>query len=159
MKNTELLSQNLRLINYFYTRNISRELSSIKADHHFEVLLMLAKQKQPITQNQLAALLHIDKSRVAHIIFSMEENQVVMVRTNPDDRRQHLISLSPTALKTIPYIEKKVKEVNELANTGISEEKLSVFIEVAEAMMQNLTKQKSGKKASKTEEARDSENA
>jgi DNA-binding MarR family transcriptional regulator len=142
MKNTELLSQNLRLINYFYTRNLSRELSPLKMNHHFEVLLTLAKQKMPITQNQLAELLHIDKSRVAHIIFSMEENDVVMVRTNPADRRQHLISLSPNAQKSIPYIEKKVKEVNEMANTGISEEKLSVFVEVAEAMMQNLTRKK-----------------
>ena len=150
MKNTELLSQNLRLINYFYTRNLSRELSAIKVNHHFEVLLTLAKQQKPITQNQLAELLHIDKSRVAHIIFSMEENEVVMVRTNPADRRQHLISLSPAALKSIPYIEKKVKEVNEMANTGISEEKLSVFVEVAEAMMQNLTRKNPGKSSSET---------
>ena len=150
MKNTELLSQNLRLINYFYTRNLSRELSAIKVNHHFEVLLTLAKQKKPITQNQLAELLHIDKSRVALIIFSMEENEVVMVRTNPADRRQHLISLSPAALKSIPYIEKKVKEVNEMANTGISQEKLSVFIEVAEAMMQNLTRKSQGKSPSET---------
>lgn len=145
MKNTELLSQNLRLINYFYTRNLSRELSSLKVNHHFEVLLTLAKQKKPITQNQLAELLHIDKSRVAHIIFSMEESEIIMVKTNPTDRRQHLISLSPNALNTIPYIEKKVREVNEMANSGISEEKLMVFIEVAEAMMQNLTKKKQGK--------------
>ena len=106
---------------------------------------MLAKQQKPITQNQLAELLHIDKSRVAHIIFSMEESKIVLVKTNPADRRQHLISLSPSALKSIPYIEQKVMEINELANTGISEEKLIVFTEVAEAMMQNLTKNKTGK--------------
>lgn len=145
MKNTELLSQNLRLINHLYTRSLTRELSSIDANHHFEVLLMLAKQQKPITQNQLAELLHIDKSRVAHIIFSMEESKIVLVKTNPADRRQHLISLSPNALKSIPDIEQKVMEINELANTGISEEKLIVFTEVAEAMMQNLTKNKTGK--------------
>lgn len=140
MKNTELLSQNLRLINYFYTRNLARELSSVRLNHHFEVLLTLAKQQAPITQNQLAELLHIDKSRVAHIIFSMEESEIVIVKTNPADKRQHLISLSPHALKSVPYVEMKVREVNEMAKTGISEEKLMVFIEVAETMMQNLTK-------------------
>jgi len=145
MKNTELLSQNLRLINYLYTRSLARELSSIQVNHHFEVLLTLAKQQEPITQNQLAELLHIDKSRVANIIFSMKESKIVVVKTNPADRRQHLISLSTNALKSIPYVEQKVMEINELANTGISEEKLVVFTEVAEAIMQNLTKKKQGK--------------
>ena len=145
MKNTELLSQNLRLINYLYTRNLARELSSIRANHHFEVLLILAKQQEPITQNQLAELLHIDKSRVAHIISAMEESKIVEVRNNPADRRQHLISLSANALKSIPYIEQKVMEINELVNTGISEEKVLVFTEVAEAMMQNLISRKQEK--------------
>jgi DNA-binding MarR family transcriptional regulator len=146
MENIHLLSQNLRLINYFYTRNLTRELSAIQADPHAEILLMLAKQTQPVAQNQLAELLHIDKSRVANIIFSMEEKGIVIVKTNPADRRQHLISLSPDALQSIPYIEMKVQQVNAMANMGISEEKIAIFIEVVEAMMQNLVRKKQQEK-------------
>ena len=142
MMNTELLSQNLRLINYLYTRNLVRELSSIRPNQHFEVLLILAKQQKPINQNQLAELLHIDKSRVAHIVSSMGESKIVEVKNNPADRRQHLISLSANALKSIPYIEQKVMKINELVNAGISQEKMLVFTEVAEAMMQNLINRK-----------------
>ncbi|NCD71123.1 MarR family winged helix-turn-helix transcriptional regulator [Mucilaginibacter agri] len=140
MKHIQLLSQNLRLINYFYTKSLDKELSSMKADYHFEALLVLADQEHPITQNQLAELLHIDKSRVANIVFSMEEQEIIIVKTNPADRRQHLISLSPKAVKSIPGIEKTVEEVNRMANLGISEEKLAVFKEVTEAMMHNLIK-------------------
>lgn len=140
MKHTQLISENLRLINYLYNKNLAKELSSIKINHHFEVLLILARQKGPITQNKLAELLHVDKSRVVSIVFSLEQRKMLIVKTNPADRRQHYISLSPHALVSIPFIETKIKEVNALANTGISEEKLDTFFEVAEAIMQNLTK-------------------
>ncbi|XHR96185.1 MarR family winged helix-turn-helix transcriptional regulator [Mucilaginibacter sp. UC70_90] len=95
MENIHLLSQNLRLINYFYTRSLAKELSAMKVGYHFEVLLILARQEQPLTQNQLAELLHIDKSRVANIVSSLQEKKLVTVKTNPADRRQHHIFIIP----------------------------------------------------------------
>ena len=142
MKNAQLLSQNLRLINYLYMKNITRKLSAINADHHFEVLLILSAQNEPVTQNKLARLLHINKSRVANIVFELEEKKLINVQTNPADRRQHYVSLSADALRFIPYIETNVQAVNELTNKGISEEKLNIFFEVAETMAQNLEKEK-----------------
>jgi DNA-binding MarR family transcriptional regulator len=144
MKNVQLLSQKLRLISYFYNRNLARELAQIKVNHHFEMLLILAQQDQPVTQSQLADLLHIDKSRIANIVFALEEKKMVIVKTGKDDRRRHYVSLSPDALQFIPYIEKKVQEVNEQANNGISEQKLNIFLEVSEIIMQNLLKSKPG---------------
>lgn len=142
MENIHLLSQNLRLINYFYTRSLAKELSAMKVGYHFEVLLILARQEQPLTQNQLAELLHIDKSRVANIVSSLQEKKLVTVKTNPADRRQHHISLSPDSFQSIPRIERKIQQINEKVHMGISKEKLAVFIEVAEAMMQNLITKK-----------------
>jgi hypothetical protein len=61
MKRSQPISRNLRQIDYLYTKRLTSELSAIRVNNHFEVLLILAKQEQPLTQNQLAMLLQIDK--------------------------------------------------------------------------------------------------
>ncbi|WP_184545397.1 MarR family winged helix-turn-helix transcriptional regulator [Mucilaginibacter sp. FT3.2] len=141
MKRAQFISRSLRQIDYLYNRNLSRELSSIQVNHHYEVLLILAKHQQPITQNELAGLLHVDKSRMANIIFYLTEKQLVTIKRNPADKRQHYVFLSADARLYIPFIETKIEQINELAEAGISEEKLNIFFEVSEAIRQNLVSQ------------------
>ncbi|EHQ29135.1 MarR family winged helix-turn-helix transcriptional regulator [Mucilaginibacter paludis] len=140
MERPQLIARNLRQIDYLYTKKLSKELSAIHVNNHFEVLLVLAKQVHPLTQNQLAQLLHLDKSRMANIVFQLEEHQLVSVEVNPADRRQHYVTLSPYALSAMPDIETKVQQINDMAEAGISQEKLDVFFEVVETIRQNLVK-------------------
>jgi DNA-binding MarR family transcriptional regulator len=138
MERVQVLSRNLRQINNLYTKILSKELSPLHLDHHFEVLLMLAVQEQPITQNKLAALMQIDKSRMANIIYDLEQKDLVYVQRNPEDRRQHYVYLSTNAKTSIPFIEQVVNKINEFAKAGITQEKLLAFFEVSEQIQQNL---------------------
>lgn len=138
MNRAQPISRKLRQVDYLYTKKLTKELSGIPVNNHFEVLLILAKQMEPITQNELAALLQIDKSRMTNILFQLENDKLVSIKVNPADRRQHYVSLSPDALTAIPYIEAKVQQVNEVAEADITEDKLKVFFEVAEIMRKNL---------------------
>ena len=123
-----------------YNKKLSKELSAFELDHHFEVLLVLATQEKPVTQNKLAELLQIDKSRTAVIVFDLEKRGLVQIKINPDDRRQHYVSLSSTALTSIPNIELSIEKINQLAEAGIEQQKLSTFFEVSEMIQQNLKK-------------------
>jgi DNA-binding MarR family transcriptional regulator len=140
MKQVQLISKNLKKINHLYTKVLSKELSAIQLDQHFEVLLLLNMQEQPITQNKLAELMQIDKSRMANIIFYLESKNLVYIKRNPADRREHYVFLSAGAKKTIPQIECTVEKINEIAEEGITQEKLVVFFEVSEIIRQNLSK-------------------
>lgn len=140
MENIELISNKLRQIVHLYNRSLSKELSALPVNHHLDVLLVLTQQKEPIMQNKLAAILQIDKSRMTNIIFELEEQSLVEVKRNPEDRRQHYVTLLPDAWKYIPDIAKKVQQVNELVKTGINEEKLDTFFEVSELIRQNLVR-------------------
>ena len=93
-----------------------------------------------MTQNKLAELLQIDKSRTAVIVFDLEKRGLVQIKINPDDRRQHYVSLSSTALTSIPNIELSIEKINQLAEAGIEQQKLSTFFEVSEMIQQNLKK-------------------
>ena len=140
MKSVQLISQRLRKINHLYTKMISKELSPFELDHHFEVLLALATQESPVTQNKLAELLQIDKSRMAVIIFELEKRGLIQIKINPEDRRQHYVSLSPSAVTSLPHIELSIEKVNQLAEAGIEQQKLLTFFEVSEMIQQNLIK-------------------
>jgi len=138
MSTVQLISQSLKKINYLYSKMLSKELSAFKLDHHFEALLVLATQEKPVTQNRLAELLQIDKSRTAVIVFDLEKRGLIEIKVNPNDRRQHYVSLSPTALTSIPHIEITIEKINQLAEAGIEQQKLSTFYEVSEMMQRNL---------------------
>jgi DNA-binding MarR family transcriptional regulator len=115
-------------------------LATIELDHHFEILLLLDLQKTPITQNKLAELLRLDKSRIVGIIYELEQKGLIDVKRNPADRREHFINLSTKAKTDIPAIEKVVARINDLAKTGIPRDKLLTFIEVSEQLQLNLEK-------------------
>lgn len=140
MKNIQLISKRLKKINYLYTKMILKELSPFELDHHFEALLTLAVEEKQITQNRLSELLQIDKSRTAVIVFELEKRGLISVNVNPDDRRQHYISLSALAISSIPHIKLSVEKINELAEAGIEQQKLTTFFEVSEMIQNNLTK-------------------
>ena len=140
MKNVQLISKRLKKINYLYTKMILNELSPFELDHHFEALLTLAVEEKQITQNRLSELLQIDKSRTAVIVFDLEQRGLIQISINPDDRRQHYLSLSPLALSSIPHIELSVEKINELAGAGIEQQKLMTFFEVSEMIQHNLVK-------------------
>jgi DNA-binding MarR family transcriptional regulator len=138
MEQVHLLSKNLRRINNLYNKILLNELSTLKLDQHFEALLVLGMQDKPITQNTLAELLRTDKSRIVNIVYELGERGLINSTTNPDDRREHYISLSDKAEKLIPAIAKAVEKTNQLAVTGIKKEKLLAFMEVSELIERNL---------------------
>lgn len=138
MRTSQLISINLRQINHLYKKMLAKELLEHELDQHFEVLWMLAAQKQPITQNKLAELLQIDKSRVVHVVFDLEKRKLVEVSLNPSDRREHYVSLSASARRSMLFIEQGIEKINSVAREGIPEDKLDTFFEVSEQIQQNL---------------------
>jgi DNA-binding MarR family transcriptional regulator len=138
MEHVQLLSRNLRKVKQLYNKLLLRELAAHDLDQHYEALLILAEQDKPITQNMLAELLQMDKSRIVSIVYALGKKKLIISKTNPADRREHYISLSAKARAAIPVIESVIRKVNELANAGLTDEKLSTFFEVSAMMHQNL---------------------
>lgn len=117
---------------------LSKELSTISLENHFEALLVLSKQDEPINQNKLAELMQIDKSRIANMVYELETRGLIYTKRNPADRREHFVYLSQTALDSLDYIEKAIEKTNHLAESGIEPEKLMTFFEVSAQIENNL---------------------
>jgi len=138
MEQVQLLSRNLRRVKQLYNRILLRELGTFGLDQHFEALLIIAEQEKPLTQNNLAELLQMDKSRIVSIVYDLGKKHLITVKTNPSDRREHYITLSTKGKGAIPVIEDVIKKVNDMANEGLSEDQLNIFFEVSARMHQNL---------------------
>src|SRR3569623_980942 len=103
MEQELLLSKTLRRVKQLYHKILLRELAIRDLDQHFEALLVLSEQEKPITQNTLAELLQMDKSRIVSIVYDLGKKHLIISKTNPAYRRQHYISLSAKAKAAIPY--------------------------------------------------------
>lgn len=140
MERVQLLSRYLRGIKQLYNKTLRRELASHGLDVHFEALLALSEQEKRVTQNMLAELLQTDKSRIVSIVYDLKKKHLILIKTNPADRREHYISLSAKARAAVPIIEEVIKKVNSMVNAGIGDEKLQAFFEVSCMMRRNLLK-------------------
>src|SRR5476651_532459 len=138
MKHVQLISQKLKQINHLYKKILINELSAMELDQHFEVLLTLSTHDEPLTQNKLAGLLQIDKSRMANMVFYLEQRNMVYTQLNPADRREHHVFLSSSAHASAQQIAQIIEKLNSLAEAGIASEKLRTFFEVSELIEQNL---------------------
>lgn len=138
MPRMPLLSLRLRIISKLYTRLLSREMSELDPGLYFEVLLLLSQHESPLTQNQIAEQLRVDKSRVVNIVYYLSSKELIFVENKPDDRRHHNIYLSPAGRSLVPVIMQKVHALNGITTAGIAENDLLVFLKVARQMEHNL---------------------
>lgn len=93
-----------------------------------------------LTQQQVADIMLKDKNSIVKLIDGLEDRKLVKRMSNPNDRRQNLISVTDEA-------ERIKAEVTEIAlsavsgiTDGISCEELSIFVKVLDGMASNMDK-------------------
>lgn len=121
MEDIESFSTKLRRIARLYTISLSNLLNNFDINKYFDVLLILARQNQPVTQKQLAASMHIDKSRIVAMLRYLQQKQYVDIEKNPMDRRQHFVKLSAKGAKSIPLINEALIENDRIISSNIKE--------------------------------------
>ncbi len=121
MEDIESFSTKLRRIARLYTISLSNLLTNFDINKYFDVLLILARQNQPVTQKQLAASMHIDKSRIVAMLRYLQQKQYVDIEKNPKDRREHFVKLSAKGAKSIPLINEALIENDRIISGNIQE--------------------------------------
>ncbi|HEY0175275.1 MAG TPA: MarR family transcriptional regulator [Pedobacter sp.] len=91
-----------------------------------------------LSQKALAEMLDKDKSAIVSIIDVLSEKGYVNRVVNPDDRREHLISVTEKAEKDIPHIIAAFEEMNRDLTKDISAEEMQTFYNVLYKMRTNI---------------------
>lgn len=121
-----------------YVGILYKRLSHLKTGPYFIVLLIIDKADGTMTQQEIADSCGLDKTNVLRIIDSLSENNIVKRVRKPDDRRAYLIQLTAKGKKTMPEINKTVKELNKLAFAGLSERQINTFFRTLDTINNNI---------------------
>lgn len=103
------------------------------------LLNFLLAQTDDIFQKDIEEEYSIRPSTATELLKQMEQNGLLVRRPMPNDSRLKKIVLTEKALQ---YREQVVRELTDLEETlvkGIPDEKMAVFLEVIEKMMDNLS--------------------
>lgn len=132
------LGASMAIITKYYYGALSKMLESIDLERHYTTLILIHKTKNKCTQQYLSDMLHVDKVYMVHILDYLDEKGLVTRIKNPEDRREHLISLTTKGEKIIPKIEKSINELNQIGLKGINKEEQKVFWKSVQTIMDNL---------------------
>ncbi|MBL7882526.1 MAG: MarR family transcriptional regulator [Bacteroidia bacterium] len=132
------LGASMAIVTKYYYGALSKMLESIDLERHYTTLILIHKTKNKCTQQYLSDMLHVDKVYMVHILDYLNEKGLVKRIKNPEDRREHLISLTAKGGKVIPEIEKSINQLNQIGLKGISKEEQKVFWMSVQTIMNNL---------------------
>ncbi|MEP4195260.1 MAG: MarR family transcriptional regulator [Aliishimia sp.] len=94
-----------------------------------------------LTQSQLANRMEVATVTVSKLIDRLEARGFVERRTNAEDRRSNCVFATSRGRDLVKVMTGIIADVDEIANTGVTEEDLATTLKVLAKMRNNLKKQ------------------
>lgn len=93
-----------------------------------------------LTQQQVADIMLKDKNSIVKLIDGLEDRGLVKRMSNPNDRRQNLISVTEEAERIKAEVTDVALDAVSGITDGLSPNELSVFVKVLDRMASNMDK-------------------
>ncbi len=107
------------LVGQQYFAGMRRLLADLDMDRWYFALVQIAEAGEPITQQQLANRLHLDKATMVRAIDHLSGLGYVRREVCPEDRRKHHLVLLPKAAPVIRSIRAAYAQLNDVAMDGL----------------------------------------
>lgn len=125
-----------------YIGNALNKYGITAAEHPF---FMAIQHHAGVTQEELTALVCVDKAATARAVKSLEEKGFLTRRQDARDRRQNLIYPTPQALRLAGAVQEELLRFNAHLTQGIAPEEVAIILEGLQKMEENLSAPPEGK--------------
>jgi len=132
------LGYNFSMLTKNFYGAFHRYMEQYDLERYFSVLLIIADSEKKWTQQCLCDHLYIDKVTMVKILDHLYSKGYINRITNPDDRREKWIQLTPKAKKELPSIKRSVAEMNDKTLSGFSEKEKTTFLNMMQKVNHNL---------------------
>jgi DNA-binding MarR family transcriptional regulator len=113
----ELLDSTLYLLGRLGFAIKSRVMEAFEQEKcsmwEYSVLAML-DEKARETQSAIADALQLDRSQLVGVLDDLEQRGLVERRRDPNDRRRHMVSLTPEGKRQLVHLRAIVKRIEEM---------------------------------------------
>jgi len=103
------------------------------------ILANLLRQKEGLTQTQLAGELEMEKAPLGRLLDRMDEGGYIERRPDPNDRRARRVYLSASGAAAIPAMQAVTRQVFADAFVGVPEDKIDAMLDVLGSIKANLS--------------------
>jgi len=103
------------------------------------ILANLWRQKEGLTQTQLATELGMEKAPLGRLLDRMEGGGYVERHPDPTDRRARRVIISKQGIAAIPNMQRVTRQVFAEAFKGVSADKIDVMLDVLDDLKSNLS--------------------
>lgn len=138
------LGRHFSVLTKMYYGALTKRLEKLDVDRHYSVLIFIDEMNEKkCTQQFISDSLKIDKASMVRIIDTLVKKKYLVRASNPADRREHWMELTPKAKKDIPVIRDGIKELNKIAFQGLTKKETETFRNVLSLLYANLDKEPS----------------
>lgn len=96
------------------------------------------QQRGPMSQRELAALLHVEQPTMAQLLSRMERDGLIVRKSDPKDGRSSLISITPKALKRSEAARDVLMEGRQISLQGFSKTEVDTLQKLLQRMVDNM---------------------
>lgn len=93
-----------------YIGLVAKRMQNTPVERYYYPLLVIGQNSGKISQQELADQLFSDKVSVVRILDCLEKDGLIERITNPEDRRQHMLTITEKGFPWIAEIEKVMQE-------------------------------------------------
>lgn len=97
-----------------YVGYLAKRLADTPVEKYFYPFFVIGKNDGKISQQQLADQLLMDKVSMVRIVDYLANLELIERVTNPEDRRQHLLAITPKGKPWIEEVQRAIQETDEV---------------------------------------------
>jgi DNA-binding MarR family transcriptional regulator len=139
--NAEAIGLYFHLLDKTYQKLLSYDLEFTGLERYFFVLWAIHESSEPMSQQNMADLLKVDKASIVRIVDDLEQKGYIKRTMNAEDKRVYFLELDKKGNRFIKDILEGIKNLNEEMFVGFLPKEKELFLQLLHKAYQNLSQQ------------------